>query len=79
MAIFCFRGPFDYHFIMENQENGHIFANKTRNEKLKALYFLQLLKLEEIKCSYFFILWLIGRDMVMTLFSKQNIWDFKGK
>ena len=79
MAIFCFRGPFDYYFIMENQENGHIFANKTRNEKIKALYFLQLLKLEEIKCSYFFILWLIGRDMVMTLFSKQNIWDFKGK
>ena len=29
MAIFCFRGPFDYYFIMENQENGHIFANKT--------------------------------------------------
>ena len=79
MAIFCIRGPFDYYFIMENQEIGHIYANKPRNEKIKALYFLQLLKLEEIKCSYFFILWLIGRDMVMTLFSKQNIWDFKGK
>ena len=79
MAIFCFRGPFDYYFIIENQEIGHIFANKPRNEKIKALYFLQLLKLEEIKCSYFFILWLIGRDTVMTLFSKQNIWDFKGK
>ena len=49
MAIFCFRGPFDYYFKMENQEIGHIFANKPRNEKIKALYFLQLLKLEEIE------------------------------
>ena len=68
MAIFCFRGPFDYHFIMENQENGHIFANKTRNEKIKALYFLQLLKLKGTKYHYYFILGFNRRDMSIFLF-----------
>jgi len=46
-------------------QNGHILANKLNFEKLSPLSFLQLLKLEKIKCLYFCTFWLIFRDMVI--------------
>ena len=39
-----------------------------KNEKIKALYFLENQKLEKIICSYFIIFWLNFRDMAIFLF-----------
>ena len=42
--------------ITEKRQNVHISAMKGQNEKIRALYFLQLLKLKEIECPYFTII-----------------------
>jgi hypothetical protein len=47
------------------QENDHIFAPEPQIKKIKALSFLQLLKLNKIKCLYFFDLRLRGQDMAL--------------
>ena len=49
--VFLFSG---FNVIFLKLQNGYISANKLNFEKLSPLSFLKLLKLEKIKCLYFF-------------------------
>ena len=51
----------------KKRENGRNSASRPQIKKIRPLYFLQFLKLKEIKWSYFFDLVPIGR--VMAVFS----------
>ena len=50
------------------QQNDHISAPEPPIKKIRPLYFLQLLKLKEIKWSYFFDKRLRDRDINIFLF-----------
>ena len=52
----------------EIHQNGHSSAIWPPNENLRALSFLQLLKLEKRKCLYFLDFWPVGWDIAILSF-----------
>ena len=61
--------------IPANLQSGHISAPVQELRKLKALYFLQLLKFEKTKCPYFLQFLLRGWDIAIFLIRGWHLVD----
>ena len=60
----------------EIHQNGHSSAIWPPNENLRALSFLQLLKLEKRKCLYFLDFWPVGWDIaILSFYQYLSIWS----
>ena len=57
---------------MVKKQKSCISVNEPQNEKIKVLYFLQLLKFDKTKCLHFFISSSNSRDMAIFLFSAKQ-------
>ena len=57
----------------EKNQNGYISLTLARNEKIRPLYFIQLLKFDKINCSYFFDLSSFRWDMAIFCFLFLNL------
>ena len=75
MAFFFIFGIQFKKLRFRNLENGHISLNLAQNEKIKTLYFLQLLKLKVIKCPYFFLF----KALTGEIWPLFHFSDFQGK
>ena len=63
-AIFGF---YELGSLFKNPENAYISAQGQKIKKIKALYFLKLLKLKKRKYPYLFVSLPLFRDMVILL------------
>ena len=61
----------------EKNQNGYISLTLARNEKIRPLYFIQLLELNKTKWSYFFIWAKISKIWPFSLFQALKVQKYK--
>ena len=69
---FDFLKAFSLKKWFKKQKKICISVNEPQNEKIKVLYFLQLLKFDKTKCLHFFISSSNSRDIAILLFSAKQ-------
>ena len=69
--FWLFKGFF-FEKMVQKTKKICISVNEPQNEKIKVLYFLQLLKFDKTKCLHFFISSSNSRDIAILLFSAKQ-------